>query len=243
MRLRIRDIELPISEATRDATLADPWQERFYAFRDDQRVVWSVNFEVDDRAVAGGMDEGPIWQAPRVYFDEFHLDVGCWREIEGQELSWTAPWQDLGRDNNPPNGCFYLYGHESIPKGRLSFGKRRGTHFEIRCEGVANLYAGKEEFGGLFWENVPFQLEALAQFKWVAVSGTQREDLRYRSDDEAGAVEANEQQKHDKAADFKKRFLKHLDAEQFYQGDIRTRDFDKLPSGIVDAICRFYPRG
>ncbi len=236
MHLKIRNIVLPLSTATLTGTLADPFQKRYYEYRDYENVQWSLDYEVDKNAIDRNLDDNPIQQEPYLYHHQLHLDISDWRDLAGHSLSWENPVTHIKCPYDCiHNGIMYIYEHAEVPCSRLQFGRWFGSHIEVSWKGLCNIYWSEED--GDYYENVPFELNALTHFKWISVHGT------LSAEDPTKICPDIPQSTQDS---FQSLLAAHLNPANFYQGDVKGNleegDSTVLAPGYKMLRSCFYPK-
>ena len=173
MSMILRDIRLPIREATITGYMLDPdWLDK-YGEDESPGLEWEVSVQTEERAIYEGTDD-EIFLDPRMSWGEFSFPtMRRWYDLEGK----TIHFDEAKSDPKAPHPFSYFWTHELIPRSTLKFVKRAGNKFRIHWEGTCNPM-----LGGQYDRDVPFLIETEAAFKEISLQAS-------RSDTDATTLE------------------------------------------------------
>lgn len=194
-----------IESATLAASVPDPYWCDTYNDGEGKELSWQLDVRMEEVEV----DDAP-WE-PSIYHHSLLLPVRRWMEIEGQTITWVTACDP---ETDEPNGGFYVWEHEDIPRAVLRFLTRNGTGFQLSWEGECNVF-WDERFG----ENVPFRLQTVASFTGVLIHGSER----------------------DTAETMRQRLSQFLDPDDFIQGPVE-RGTHCYQTGVGMVSCVFKPK-
>jgi hypothetical protein len=162
-KLLLRDLEFDVQEGILFANIADPAGMEEYVERYKHvpcaEFHWWLRIEMRELAVESKIDDEiqrDYWK-PAIYDNHLTLArVRRWIDLVGQAKSWDSPF-DI--KTGIPNGGFYVWEHESIPKATLRFVQRKGRQFRIHWKGLCNVYWAEK-----YNDNLPFELDTWVRF-------------------------------------------------------------------------------
>lgn len=101
------------------------------------------------------------WWSPRLYHEDgFKVKINSWKELEG----FTSTWDSKYNENDEEAGCLYVFEHEDVTSGKIKILERQDNNFKLRWTGKGNIYWDDE-----YSEDVPFELECLANFSGIYI--------------------------------------------------------------------------
>lgn len=200
--LALRDRKFVISAGVVSATLEDPhWVARYDGPR-EPRLFWSICFDT-----VGQEFDREMWE-PSSYIEALSLDIRDWRSLSGVRIEWKD------RATAPEGSAFYVFGHEPIKTGALSFGPRDKRTFQVHWSGGCDIYWDEE-----FHQDVPFAISGTAEFAGVTANCSERDTLQ--------SVTA--------------RLAAHLDLDCLHPGEFEVLPHS-YQDGTRLARCRFLPK-
>lgn len=199
--LTLRDRQFVLVGGVISATLEDPhWVARYDGPR-GPRLFWSIRFDTVGRE----FDE-ELWE-PSSYVEALFLDIRDWRSLSGVRIAWKD------RDAAPEGTGFYVFGHEHIKAGSLSFGGRDRCTFKVDWSGSCDIY-----WNELFNQDVPFSISGTAEFAGVTANCSERDTLQSVTD----------------------RLAANLDLDSLHPGEFEVLP-QSYQDGTRIARCRFLP--
>jgi hypothetical protein len=205
----LRDIHIPVREATISGYMLNPdWLNR-YGKNENAGLCWEVVVQTEEKSINEDTDE--LFFDPRLSWGEFSFPtMRRWLELEGKTLHFDAADGDLGA----PHPFSYFGTHELIPYSTLNFVKRTGNKFQIHWEGTCHPLLDEP-----YNKNVPFRIQTEAVFKEITVQAS-------RSDTDATTRERLS--KYVDPADF----IQHPMTETAREVPVENR------FGIIDPLLR-----
>jgi hypothetical protein len=204
MHLLLKDRRFAIARARLSGYINDPyWCDTFNRGK-DKELFWAINIEARSQEF-----DDEMW-APSIYHESLRFPVRNWQALEGQSLTWDSPFD---QETGELNGGFYVVEHEAISRATLSIRGRHGKRFHIHWDGLCDVF-WDDDFG----ENVPFAVDAEAEFEGIRVRGSEKDDRE----------------------SLKARLAQYLDPLGLEQGPVE-RSQHKYDSGVGMSSCRFTP--
>lgn len=206
MQLTLRDRVFPIESATLSAGMWDPYWSKKYDGGATPRLAWMLELKCAQRE----HDEA-VW-GPYLYHDNLIFPFRNWRDIAGQQRTWTTALDEHTGDHN---GCMYVFEHADIHAGALSFGAWAGQHIDVSWNGVCDVFWDEVDYG----KRVPFTAAATVRFTNVLLHGNVKDDER----------------------SYRDRLALHLNPDDFDQAEI-TNNGGTYEDGMGTTYCMFTPR-
>jgi hypothetical protein len=135
-------------------------------------ICWMI--EVAGSAIRFGDEEYSQDLRPRFYDEAMPLRLDDWRQLEGSGYVFDLAGDDDEGDSQP---ILYLCSHLSLPRSRIDFGARRGHHFALSWQGLAEAN-WSEDYG----RDMPFRIELEIEFA--------HQEVRFWQDDDDEDFEA-----------------------------------------------------
>jgi hypothetical protein len=203
MQLILKEKPFALKSAKLSAAIPDPYWSRMYNPTGDTRLVWFLEVEAEPET------EGEMW-APSISHENLHFPIRRWMDVVGQEVEWSEPYEEK---SGAPNGRFYVFEHQDIPRARLQFLERNGVTFRFDWEGICDVF-GDEEYD----QNVPFSVSGWAEFTDIVVRGSES----------------------DTSETLRARLAEYLDPQDFTQGPLCCEG-TRYVSGVKMAHAAFIP--
>jgi hypothetical protein len=164
MNMILRDIQIPVREATISGYMLDPDWLNKYGKDENPGLEWEVVVQTEEKAIYEGTDDEIIVD-PRMSWGEFSFPtMRRWFELEGKTIHFDESNDDL----SAPHPFSYFWTHELIPYSTLKFVKRAGNKFLIHWEGMCDPLLEEP-----YYKDVPFLIQTEATFKEISIQASQ----------------------------------------------------------------------
>jgi hypothetical protein len=164
MNMILRDIQIPVREATISGYMLDPDWLNKYGKDENPGLEWEVVVQTEEKAICEGTDDETIVD-PRMSWGELSFPtMRRWLDLEGKTIHSDA----TNRDPSAQVAYSYFWTHEAILNSTLKFVKRAGNKFVIHWEGTCNPMLGEP-----YDKDVPFLIQTEAIFKEISIQASQ----------------------------------------------------------------------
>lgn len=164
MSMILRDIQIPIREATISGYMLElDWLNK-YGKNESAGLQWEVVVQTEEQIIYEGTDDELIVD-PRISWGEFSFPtMRRWFDLEGKTLHFDKSQ----KDSSAPHPFSYFDTHELISNSTLKFVKRAGNKFLIHWEGTCDPLQPEP-----YYKDVPFVIQTEAVFEKIGISASQ----------------------------------------------------------------------
>jgi hypothetical protein len=150
--IRVGDYEWPVKQATLGAKILPVDEADLHWGPGTGGISWHFHIDAEDREIDGEL------MSPRLYSQVFVVKLRTWKELEGQDVSWSKISDAV--DQDWPGIC--IFEHEDIIAPAVRFGARLTSRFDFAL-------SGRYAYFSLEAQNV--EVETAIRFVGVNVRG------------------------------------------------------------------------